>query len=77
MQGGSKKCGGTGQETEKAVKGVSITGLWDMTEKVKRSIACIATIPVSLEAARRRSAISELQTNKIGLNNYGRIYKRS
>lgn len=60
MQGGSKKCGGTGQETEKAVKGVSITGRWDMTEKVKRSIAYIAMIPVSLEAARLRIAIRRL-----------------
>nr|DAJ38192.1 MAG TPA: hypothetical protein [Caudoviricetes sp.] len=39
--------------------------------------AYIAMIPVSLEAARRRSVISELQANKRGLNNYGRIYKRS
>lgn len=39
--------------------------------------AYIAMIPVSLEVARRRSVISELQANKRGLNNYGRIYKRS
>lgn len=71
MQGGSKNCGGTGQETEKAVKGVSITGRYLLRETGIHAIAYIATIPESLGAVRRRSVIrkrSERGLSTRGIN---------